>query len=278
MTEQIRNAELIELIRPDFFARDEPNASWSHAISNHLSLPDLHCFWPMSAHLHTHVTEYISDIASGFNLTMTNDPLSQLFPTTLVPCVQFDSANSRYLSYADDPQFDIYGTETHVLAAQRGLTMGGWFRWHTLANAQGMMSKWITAGNQRAYRIYKTAGHNIVFEVSSLGTAASVVTVTSTGTVAANTWYHIVGRFVPSVALDVYIDAVRTTNAVGTPASIFHANSTFSIGRTDGGSYMDGFTSLCFLCASICADSTAAANRDLIPWALYEHSKRMFNK
>lgn len=275
MTTQRRNSEQVELLRADFFARREPNAAWSHTVSDHLLLPGLHCFWPTSAHHDTHQAVYVDDIACDYDLTMTNTPVLQLWSLGLPPCVQFTAANSQYLTYADDGQFDILGTETHIIAAQRGLALGGWFRFSALANLQGMMSKWISVGNQRSYRIYKDAANHIVFEISSLGTAITAVAVTSAGTVAADTWYHIFARFVPSTAMDIYIDAVPTTLAVGVPASIWHSNAAFAVGRTDGANYANMYASLMHLCASSCWDGNAAT-RNVIPFALFEHSRTMF--
>lgn len=277
MAVQIRNDDMVELLKADFFGRNEAAMAWSNTVSGHLLLPALHCFWPCSAHHHTHANDYTTDIACGFDLTMTNTPLMQKFPSSLAPCIQFTSASSEYLTHADDPQFDILADDAEVLPAQRGLFMGGWFRWTVLAGMQGMMSKWVAVSNNRSYRLYKNAAHNIVFETSTLGTAATVTTVTSTGTVAVDTWYHVIGRMAPSVGLDVYIDGVRTTNAVAPPATIYHSNAAFTVAQTDGGSFMDGFTSLLFLSASINWDGAAVA-RDLYPFALYEYSKRLFNK
>lgn len=276
MVEQIRNSDLVALLRPDFFARNEPNASWSHAVSDHQLIPGLHAFWPCSAHHDTHVNVYVDDIACGYDLTMNNTPTLQVWDLGLPPCVKFSSIATQYLEHPDDGQFDILGTETHLLAAQRGLAMGGWFRFWSTAGTQALMSKWTAAGNQRAYRMYKNAGNNIVFEVSN-GGAIVDGTVTSAGTVAADTWYWICARFVPSTAMDIYIDSVRTTSVAAIPASIWHSNAVFNVARSNATDPGNFYASLMWLAASRLWDN-AAATRDVLPFALYEHSKRMYNK
>jgi hypothetical protein len=277
MTVQIRSDDMVELLRADFFARNEPNAAWSHSVSDHQLLPALRGFWPMSANHITANGVYIDDIACGYDLEMVNTPLIEVFPLGLPPVCLFWAPNTQYLTYgADDLQHDILGTEATILTAQRGLTLGCWVRFTTLGALAGIMSKWeATIGNQRSYCIYKSAADQIVFAVSGNG-AASVV-VTSTAVIAVDTWYHVVGRFVPSTTLDVYVDAVRTSNAVGTPASLFDSTEPFQIGRVDRANYLSGRISLAWLAASCCWDS-AAGTRDVLPWALYEHSKRMYNK
>jgi hypothetical protein len=276
MATQIRNADMVDLLRADFFARNEPNASWSHAVSDHMLLPALRGFWPMSANhaaVGQPISYYVDDIGCDYDLAVVNNPLLRLGERGLPPTVQF--AGNNYLTYgAADLQHGILGTEANVLATQRGLSLGGWFKFTELAGVQGLISKWQSViSDERAYRLYKDATHHIVFEISDDGIVSNLVQ--STGTVAINTWYHCVGRFVPSRALDVYIDAAPTTAATAMVA-IHNCTEPFEIGRTDRGNYFIGEASLCWLAASMAWDSNAST-RGVIPFALFEHSKRMFN-
>lgn len=276
MTEQIRNCDLAEILRPDFFARNEPNASWSHTISNHLMIPALRGFWPMSANhaaVGQPISYYVDDIGCDYDLAVVNNPLLRLGERGLPPTCQF--AGNNYLTYGSaDLQHGILGTEANVLAAQRGLSLGGWFKFTELAGVQGLISKWQSViSDERAYRLYKDATHHIVFEISDDGIASSLVQ--STGTVAANFWYCLAGRFVPSTALDVYINAVQTPAATAM-ATVHNCTEPFIIGATDRGNYFIGEASLCWLAASMAWDGNAST-RNVIPFALFEHSKRMYN-
>jgi hypothetical protein len=278
MVEQIRNDSSVELSRADFFARNEPNAAWSHTVSDHLLLPALRGFWPMSAH---HVTvqsgAFVDDIACDYDLSMKFTPTLQVMPYGLPPACLFTGAN--YLTYPiNDIQHQILGTETNILAAQNGLTLGCWVMFTALGVLAGIMSKWeATIGNERSYCLFKSAADQIVFAVS--GNGAASVTVTSPAVIAANTWYHVIGRFAPSTTwnvLDVYVDAVGTPSAVGL-ASLFNSSEPFQIGCEDRANFLSGYVSLAWLCASCCWDGNAGT-RNVIPFALYEHSKRLFNK
>lgn len=275
MTTQKRNDELINLLRADFFARSEPNASWVHYQSAVQSTCGLQGFYPMSSVINTG-TIFARDIACGYDLTATNTPtfgyLSTATITALPPWCNFVAATSQYLTFgADDPQHDILGTETYISANERGLTVAGWFKFTTIpASVFGLISKWYTVGDQRAYHLYKNAANNIVFQVSSLGTAVTVFTVTSTGTVAADKWYFLAGRFDPSTTLDVFVDGVKTSNAVAIPAAIFNSDEPFQIGRTDRANYLDGKASMCQVNAAQLSDSIIQAQ--------WEQSRVMYGK
>lgn len=281
MAEQIRNDSMTELLRADFFARNEPNAAWSHTVSDHLLLPALRGFWPMSANhaaVGQPISYYVDDIACDYDLAMVNSPLLSQKWYGLPPTCQHTSAGFRYLTYgANDLQHCITGAETNVHVSVNGLTLGGWFCFNILANLQGLISKWQTVIDnlERGYRLYKDAAHHIVFEISDDGVASNLVT--SIATVSLGTWYHLVGRFVPATQLDVYIDGVLDNTAATAMATIHPCTEPFEIGRTDRGNYFDGYDSLCWLAASRCWDGNTNT-RDVIPFALYEHSKRMFNK
>ena len=273
---QKRNAELVNNLRPDFFARAEPNASMVHYQGAIMSTCGLQGFWPMSTIINTG-SHYAMDNACYYPLTAHAYPtfgyLSTPTITALPPWVNFAAANSQYLEYAaDDPQHDIIGNEAYIATDERGLTMGGWFKFSTIpASIFGLMGKWYISGggvNEAAYSLIKTAANLITFQVTTDG--STVVSVTSTGAVAANIWYHIYGRFDPSKELAVFVDNVKFTNAVGPPATIFNSDEPFSIGWYNRANYDDGKASMCHLNASMLSDS--------IVEVLWETSRVMYGK
>jgi hypothetical protein len=273
MTSQKRNDEMVNILRPDFFARNEPNASWVHYQSAIMSTCGLQGFWPMSTVINTG-THYAMDNACYYPLTAHAYPtfgyLSTATITALPPWVNFVAANSQYLAYAaDDPQHDIIGTEAYISANERGLTLGGWFKFTTVpASWFGLISKWWLTGNDGAYCLLKSPANNIVFGVTTDG--ATSVAIASTTTIVANTWYHLYGRFDPSTEIAVFVDNVKTTLAAGIPATIFNADEPFAIGWADRGSYLDGKASMCHLNASYLSDS--------IIEVLWEQSRVMYGK
>jgi len=127
----------------------------------------------------------------------------------------------------------------------------------------------VSGGGQKGYWLVKTAANNISFSISNSG--ADEFTATSTGTVTTGQWYFCVGRFDPSTTVDVFLDGVKDTNAVGIPAAVFNTNNAFRIGTQDATLLLlDGKVSNCFLCASQLSDS--------IITALWEQSRVMYGK
>jgi hypothetical protein len=247
-----------------------------HYQSAILSTCGLQGFWPMSASINTG-TIYARDIACGYDLTLNSDYGSPMFGylstatiTALPPWALFTAASLDYMAYAaDSPQHDIIGTETYIATNEKGLTLGGWFRFTAVpASAFGLITKWFGAGADAAYALWRNAANNIVFSITTDG--VTTVSVVSTSTVAANIWYHLYGRFDPSTEIAVFVDNAKTTNAVGIPATIFNADEPFSIGWIDHASYLNGKASMCHLNASYLSDS--------IIELLWEQSRVMYGK
>ena len=254
MTTQKRNAEMVELLRPDFQARYEPNFAWVNAVSAFLLLPGLRGFWPMSSISNAGNAYDLS--GQGRTLTYTGNPLYNV--VGLAPYIDLDGAGD-YLTRADEADLDITGAATVLATDLRGLTMGGWFWIDSLAPGadDAFIGKWNTVGDQRSYLLnFTDASNSVSFSVSSLGTAVTVVTVTSAAITAA-AWHFMVGRFDPSTEINVWVDNVEVVNAVGTPASIYSGTANLNIGAHSNGAtgLLDGRASLCFLCAAFLPDA-----------------------
>ncbi len=228
-------------------------------ISPFLALPGLRGFWPMS------VVDYTNpqcvDIANGYDLTNNNTATFGYDPNRiLVPCTFFDGVN-QYLSRADGGAAnwaDVLGTEAYIentIVTARGLTSGGWF-FSTAAANEGLIGKWNSVTNDTSYLIQHLAGATVRLAVSStgLGITASIA---STNTISANTWYFVVGRYVPSTTVDIYLDGTKTSSAVGVPAALFDGAATFEIGSFNAGAtqHLTGRASCCFLCAAAVSDA-----------------------
>lgn len=259
MATQIRNSDQVDLLRPDFFARYEPNAAMVHA-GLHLQLPQLRGYWPMSS---VDENGAVYDL-SGQGRTLTNANATPFAWYNLLPYADFTPGSTQYLHRADESGLDITGA----------ITLGGWFYLDTLApgNNFGLITKYTAAGNQRAYILYfNDATNQFGFNVSSDGTAGGTVIVLSTATLAVSTWYHVVGRYTPSTLLSVYVDGVATTNAVAIPAAISNSNASIMIGSYDAGAYLlDGRACQCFLCADDLDD--------VLIWTLYEQTRANYGK
>lgn len=269
---QWNNSDQVDLLRPYFVDRNEPNYAWQHAVSAVLALPALRAFWPMSS-VDFAAASRARDIAgSGYHLADNNTVLfsSGEFDAlpNLVPFAEFDGVN-QYLSRADGGAAnwaDIIGTEAYVAVAQRGLTIGGWFKFDQLARLEYLIAKLFVPA-QFSYRILKDAANNIVFGTSVGG--GGLVSATSTNAVNITDWWFIVGRFRPSAFVDIFVNSIETS-AVTADATIFDSTAPVTIGAQGTPNlWMDGRASLCWLCAAALSNSIISA--------LYHSTRKLYN-
>lgn len=256
---QKRNSELVDILRPDFQARYEPNFAWGNIASGILLMQGLRGFWPMSS---IDGAGDCTDI-SGQGRTLTNN--STLFDLSgLIPNAFFNGTAGR-LSRADEAGLDIIGTEAYIAADKRGFCMGGWFRPNSVAGTTYLMSKRAAAG-QISYYLRITAGV-FQFVVSVDGTALTAVP--STIAPAISTWYYVDCRFNPSTSLDIYVNGTLDQQLVAVPASIFNSNAAFQISGYSGATALySGRASLCYL--------GAAYQTQLMPPVIFSASRAMF--
>lgn len=252
--------------------RSTPSHPWiSTATGAYLSLLGLRGFWPLGA---LNASGYPTDL-SGQLRTLTNNGPSEggVVAGYTAPYLKFDGSND-YLSRADEAGLDILGTETHILSAFRGLTLGGWFLAANgslpPASTKGLMAKYLTTGNQRSYRLHiASASSSPTFVISVDGTATT--SVTSSRTLAEEIWYFIVGRFDPSTSLDIFVSGTWNNNVAAIPASIFNSTEELNISAYSTGlaaSRFNGSVSHCFLCAAYLPDEVVET--------LYEITRGMF--
>ena len=233
-------------------------AAFRHVVSAFRGLLGIRGLWTMADF---DVNGNAEDL-TNYDLLLTRNSHSLVtynLYNSLVPYVDLDGAGD-YLSRADEAALDILGTEAHLDADWRGLTVGGWSWFDNLTRTEGLLSKWNDSGvNQRSYLLLKdTATDRLRFLVSTDGTA--VVNVTSSVVPTASKWHFTVGRFDPSAELAVYVNGVWTVNTTGIPASIFASTADFHIGRYDGTpDYLDGRQSISFLCAAYLSDDAVGA-------------------
>jgi hypothetical protein len=267
---QIRNDELADILRPDFFARYEPNASWVHGASAYLAHPVVRAFWPMSAVAYTN-PQGLDITANGNHLTNNNS--CDFGYDSLVPYVAFDGVNQN-LTRADGGAgnwADILGTEAYVLSGQQGLTAYVWCYFDdAVGSNEGILAKGDGTVNT-SYLILRTAGGPISFRV---GTGAALPAVTSTVSPGATTWTFIAARYVPSTTLDLWVSANNTlyqsTQPDGVPAALLDSSFTFALGSYSTNIlYMTGRESFVDLCASAHSDSEIEAT--------FEQTRAMFN-
>lgn len=236
---------LVEADLPSTVQTGDPDELASNRfVSIFKNIPGGRGFWPPS---HIRAGGELADIIAAN--PMTNNGNAQFSFTGLFPWIDLNGS-SQYFSVADTSALDITGTESYIASAARGLTIGGWFYFDTTASTvEALMSKWLGASNF-SYILNRQSGGNIRFSITSGGTSATQDFVDSSGTVGANAWTFVVGRFTPSTELAVFVNGTKTTETSGIAASIFSGSANFEIGSLAGGSsllngrYGGGFLSM----------------------------------
>lgn len=235
MVMQVRNNEMVDILRADFQARYEPNFAWKSAASALLGLPGLRGAW--SAAVVGAVGE-LNDISGhGGHLALNGNPTFRYLTSGLIAWCEYDGTGD-YHSIPDNARYDIIGNETYINSAVRGLTIGGWFRPTETGTLERLMCKWTAGAGNRSYTLNYTVGDAFQFTISNDGT--NTFTVTSTAITPVNNWYCVFGRFLSATPeLNIYVGQASgwtaITNAVGIPATIFNSNANFVVAANSGG-------------------------------------------
>lgn len=136
--------------------------------------------------------------------------------------------------------------------SQTGLDLSGDFTFESWLKAEsepsgdfyGIISKYNTTGNQRAYQIrYRDDGGTKSFylSVSSAGTSGSTSSAGVEYDLDTGTWYHAAVTFDASAGeMELFINSVSQGTASGLETSIFNSTATFLLGFNGGNDYWDG--------------------------------------
>lgn len=144
----------------DFQRRGEPNFAWQKVLSMYTLLPGLRGFWPMS--LFDSSGNCLDASPNAHTLTYSGNPRYCL--DGLAPYLKFGGTD--YLIRADEADFDIIGTEGYVNSNLRGLTIGGWFYFETLASPSQSSSASISISASRSISASQSVSKSISKSVS----------------------------------------------------------------------------------------------------------------
>lgn len=216
MTVQKLNAESVDLMRPFFVGRNEPNFSWQISVGSHLFLPGVTGFWPGSVQ-----GNGVTPDATGNGQTMTLNTVT-LTNIGIAPCFSIPNTTS-YLNTADG----VLNSPTSAMF------FTCWMRFSSLGATQGIINKWGAAG-QRSFKFYKTSSNGFTWENSADGTI--VTGLNSSGSlVVADTWYHLAINFSTAGGIDYWINNVLR-GSTGGGSAIFDGTADLELGRaTNGG-------------------------------------------
>ena len=220
-------------------------------ISPFLALPGLRAFYPMSA---VGTAGEARDMgSSGATYDLTNNNVAIFNYDGLVPYCGYDGVN-QYHSFIDNANFDILGTEVYIAAAANGLTIGGWFYYDTLVAAAQLIGKMDIVGPSLSYRLAIDGTPRTYLQISNNGAAFTHGVNGLDAYTTTLAWHFVVGRFIPSTELKLWVDDNIVTTAVA-PAAIWNSTADFTIGAADAaGNPFDGRASLCFLCTTALSD------------------------
>lgn len=241
-------------------------SDWSAALANHLLIPGLRGFWPMSS------IDSNGDLIdlSGQGRLLTNTGQALGLRDGLIPSLYFDGSND-YLTRTSEAGLQITGTESYIDTSFRGLSLGGWFKLPTAAAAslKGLICK-DNAPTNRSYGLrMETTGK--VSGIVSLDGSTVAASVTSSEIAQDDVWFFSALTFDPSASLNIFFNDVISTNTTSIPASIFSSNAAFNIMAFANGAAIrraEGYPSLCWLSCQFLDD-------DFIQ-ALYYSTKGLF--
>ncbi len=255
LTEQQR--ELNRALAPlkDANLLTPPGAS---LVGTFLQIPALRGYWPMTTR---DESGNLLDL-SGQGRTLTNNSAAA-FGLSGVVSYGIGDGSADYFSRADEAGLSITGA----------LSWGGWFYSDDApAGIETFIGKWNTGLNNRAFVLRMTSTPDYRALVSSNGTAET--SVTSSVAYTAASWKFVVGVYVPSTSLKIYINSgglmTATTNTTSIPASLADTAAAFTI-QANGtpGEYLDGRSSNCFVSAYSLTAGWVQWLFDQTRWAYY---------
>lgn len=183
--------------------------------SAYLSLPMLRLYYPFNR-----LTP------SGTVLDLGGSNLNASVTNTLTIHERYGTfASSSYVAATSSNETNITGTESYVASGFKGLTWGLWFNPSAAPTGEaGIFAKYRTLAGLRQYALNCMPSLEPKAVVSTDGNSASAE-VTSGTSMEVGKWYFIVGRFIPSTNLGVFVNGAWTYDTTSMPASI-HTSAT----------------------------------------------------
>jgi len=266
----IRRGDVMKSRSGELQNRHDGTFAWKTAVAAGLNLPGLRGLWTMGS-FDENGDQY--DL-SGQGRTLSYNGNPTYSNDGLIPYLALDGTGD-YLNRADEAGLDILGTETYIAAAQRGLTLGGWFRFDRLTAAEFLISKGTVITATSSYWLLfrgDIAGDPIRFQVSD-GAAVDTVDLNLTTAPTTATWTFVCGRYDPSTEIKVWASQgtlESNTNAVGIPAALNNSGADFTIGAPSGaaGNLLDGQVGLCFLSTMLLSNTIVSA--------FYHHTRALY--
>lgn len=243
MTTQVRNNEMVNLLRADFQARYEPNFAAVNAIPAYTLMSGVRGFWPFSS---VDSSVNLIDLSGqARNCTNNNTPTFNVYG--LMPYATFNGSNQKF-TRADEAGLDILGNEAYPVATKKGLTVCAWMRINSFgAGYSGIVTKYNTTPAQSTFFLGTNSGgpNTIEWIINSGSNYYFPTAITGTTT----RWYFVCGRFSPSADVSLFVNGTWSSTAVA-PATVNNSAAALEIGAAPGLNYFNGDITLVALYAN----------------------------
>lgn len=176
------------------------------------------------------------------------------------------NGTTDFFSRPDEADMDITGTEIIFGSDDRGLTMGGWFRFKSLSLTQYLLSKFDSATERSFFLNLNSLG---VLRGGISGDGINVYKALLTPL--ENTWQFYVLRYSSSnLEIKLWINSESATETASIPSSIHSGLAPFRISARESPeqSFFNGDASHVFFSANALSDATIEA--------LYQKSRGLF--
>jgi len=283
---QVNNPQMIDILSSKFQDSGDPSFLQRIVISKYLHLPGLRGFWGVTYRNDTAYAgaPYIQDMTGGGYHVPTVGAVPTIYTGLGRTAFGFNGAN--YAALADNAQFDIIGSEAWVNAP--GIALGGWVRSsraRPYAGIEGIVSKWLSAGNQQSY-LLMLDNNNPNVNGLTLGlstTGANYYSFDHSKPVLQNTWYFTAATWNPGALFNepagvrLWVNDVkeyhntsdRASGAAGLPATIFNSTAALQFASLGGAAgLLSGFEGYWWLCGNYL--------QELEIFNLYETTKILF--
>lgn len=148
----------------------------------------------------------------------------------------FASANSEYLSAADNAALSLGGTD---------FTLAAWIKLTVLNQFQAVLAKYNRPANDREYLVQLSNANLLRIFVSDDGVNdRGPVVASSFGALAADTWYHVIAWHAAGQTLNICVNN-GVVDSVAYALGVRDGGSDFTVGALDNGvgatpNYFDG--------------------------------------
>lgn len=281
-----RQAGLMDNQRTEMQPTHDSMLAWKSIIPLYQVLPGMRGFWPGSATVPMAPSvPYVNDFGGDYYRSMEYVSANggSLFGYTgIVPWVRVYGApaggsGGQHCFAGNRINYQITGNEVYFPLNQRGLTLGIWMLFEAVNTwPYSIMGKDDGYVTPFSYYLEKDASHYARFVITTDGVTR--VGASSSGTIAANEWHLIIGRYYRShpdtnaPEMAVFLNGVKSVSTVGVPNAIFNSSAALRVGYPVQTATLPVYRkwSMAFICAMALSDTLCSA--------IWHHTRAMFGR